>query len=58
MKPTYYHISKTSKQDIIRFLDSVNYRFTRSKNVRDANIARVAKIISNKLTKLKECSTT
>ena len=50
--PTYYHISKTTKSELISLLGEVNKMLKTSDNCRNANMARKAKLLKNKLEKL------
>ena len=49
MTTELYSISKTTKSEIIAFLNTVCNRFKTYDNVRDANIGRLAKLLKSKI---------
>jgi len=55
MNATYYHISKTTRAELIKLLIDINHRLADSRNNYDANMARKANVLAGKLIKLNLC---
>jgi len=52
MNATYFHISKTTKSELINLLGDVNDMLKNSDSCKCANMARKAKLLKNKLEKM------
>ena len=55
MTPTYYHISKSARAELISLLIEIGNTAKNSARTKEANMARKARLLKDRLECLKQC---